>query len=93
MSKVILQGHIIVLKRELEMINKALAVHRELTAEEKGCLVFEVNQCKKNHCRFNVYEEFIDMNSFDAHQHRVKASEWGKVSINVERHYEIHIEE
>ncbi|EPR4995117.1 putative quinol monooxygenase, partial [Vibrio navarrensis] len=39
--------------------------------------------------RFDVYEEFVDKVAFEQHQKRVKASRWGKVTVSVERHYEI----
>ena len=37
---------------------------------------------------FNVFEKFKDSDAFDAHQARVKASDWGAITKNVERVYE-----
>ncbi|BEU05319.1 hypothetical protein OAG1_41190 [Agarivorans sp. OAG1] len=39
--------------------------------------------------RFGVFEEFRDKSAFEHHQARVKASHWGKVTVNVERHYQM----
>ena len=88
MSKVILQGYIIVPQEEIELIKQALITHKNLTYQEEGCLVFNVEQCPHNLCRFNVYEEFVNKEAFEFHQLRVKHSDWGKASRNVERHYE-----
>jgi quinol monooxygenase YgiN len=60
-----------------------------LTSQEDGCLVFEVSQDEENLNKFNVYEEFIDRDSFSAHQKRVHESNWGAITVNVERHYQI----
>ncbi|WP_375058232.1 putative quinol monooxygenase [Zobellella sp. DQSA1] len=89
MPKVVLKGFIIVPDADLDAVKKELVTHKKLTLEEAGCIIFEVTQCEKDPRRFNVYEEFKDKRSFEAHQARVKASLWGKVSENVKRHYEI----
>ena len=89
MSKIILKGFIIVPSSDLEAVQTELVSHKKLTIEEPGCIVFEVTQCKYDPHRFEVYEEFADRASIKAHQTRVKESNWGKVSANVERHYEI----
>lgn len=89
MSKVILQGHIIVPENELSAVKKELVNHIALTQQEAGCLIFEVVQDQNHPQRFDVYEEFVDQEAFDKHQNRVKNSHWGKVAANVERHYEI----
>ncbi len=89
MSKVILKGHIIVPTPEITAVKEELATHIELTRQESGCLVFEVSQDTDNINRFDVYEEFVDRNSFSKHQDRVRESKWGTVTVNVERHYQI----
>ncbi|MFY8349246.1 putative quinol monooxygenase [Pseudoalteromonas sp. SSM20] len=89
MSKIILQGHILVPDQELVVVKNELATHIELTRQETGCIKFEVVQDKFQLNKFTVYEEFMDQKSFDNHQLRVKSSAWGKVSRNVERHYQI----
>ncbi|MBT2802647.1 antibiotic biosynthesis monooxygenase [Halomonas sp. ISL-56] len=87
MPKVILKGFIIVPQQDLDAVKAELINHKRLTLAEPGCLVFEVVQCTTNPYRFDVYEEFLNRESFAFHQVRVKASAWGKISANVERHY------
>ncbi|OEF87955.1 putative quinol monooxygenase [Vibrio splendidus] len=89
MSKVILQGHILVPDNDLEAVTQALVVHKELTLGEPGCIVFRVSQSTLQPNRFEVYEEFTSREAFEAHQQRVKASEWGEISQNVTRHYQV----
>ncbi|RUM56664.1 MAG: antibiotic biosynthesis monooxygenase [Marinomonas sp.] len=89
MSKVTLKGFILVPESELELVKSELINHTRLTLEETGCITFSVIQNPDNPLRFDVYEEFSDKESFDLHQQRVKESHWGKVTVNVERHYEI----
>ncbi|WP_372378958.1 putative quinol monooxygenase [Vibrio natriegens] len=89
MSKVILKGHILVPEPELQLVKQELEKHTRLTLQEAGCITFRVTQSAENSLRFDVYEEFVDEAAFEAHQVRVKESHWGKVTNNVERHYEI----
>ncbi len=89
MAKVILQGFIVVPDSELEVVKSELIVHKRLTLEEAGCLIFTVTQDEVNPHKFTVYEEFVDQEAFDNHQSRVKSSEWGKVTKNVERNYQV----
>lgn len=89
MSKVTLKGFILVPESDLELVQTELPNHTRLTLEETGCITFSVVQNSDNPLRFDVYEEFADKESFELHQQRVKASYWGKVAVNVERHYEI----
>ena len=88
-AKVVLSGHIIVPEEELILVKAELERHIELTRKEAGCLVFQVTQDAEDECKFNVYEEFTDRETFAKHQDRVRASEWGAVTGNVVRHYEI----
>ncbi|WP_305402466.1 putative quinol monooxygenase [Photobacterium leiognathi] len=89
MGKVILKGFIVVPEDELNIVIKALEKHVALTKQEPGCLVFNVNQRSHSPCYFDVYEEFSNNNAFEHHQRRVTASEWGRITVNVERHYEV----
>tara|TARA_R110002110_G_scaffold71258_1_gene190591 strand:+ start:880 stop:1158 length:279 start_codon:yes stop_codon:yes gene_type:complete len=87
--QIILKGHIIVPDGDLPAVSAALVEHIRLTREEPGCLCFEVNVDQDNPNRYNVYEEFQDRSTFEQHQQRVAASDWGAVTQNVSRHYEI----
>lgn len=89
LSKIILEGYILVADENLFAVEQELPTHIKLTREEDGCLVFNVLQDTKNINRFNVYEEFTNANAFELHQARVSNSIWGEVTANVERHYEI----
>ena len=88
-SKITLQGHIIVPDADLAIVKNELIVHQKLTQQEAGCLIFKVAQDSANINKFNVYEEFTDQQAFDNHQLRVKNSNWGKVTVNVQRYYQI----
>ncbi|XGA79047.1 antibiotic biosynthesis monooxygenase [Halomonas sp. CH40] len=89
MSKVTLKGVILIPESELEVIKIELENHKRLTLKEPGCITFSVTENSENPSRFDVYEEFIDKSAFEYHQNRVKTSHWDKVTVNVERHYEI----
>ncbi|EJL6396809.1 antibiotic biosynthesis monooxygenase [Vibrio navarrensis] len=89
MSKVTLKGFILVSEPDLELVKNELVNHKRLTLDEPGCITFSVIENPENPLRFDVYEEFVDKVAFEQHQKRVKASRWGKVTVNVERHYEI----
>ncbi|HDO1354978.1 TPA: antibiotic biosynthesis monooxygenase [Aeromonas veronii] len=89
MSRVILKGFIIVPPNDLAAVKDELDNHIQLTRAETGCLIFKVTQDPLNPCRFDVYEEFFDEAAFQAHQARVKSSRWGKITVNVERHYTV----
>ena len=89
MDKVTLKGHIIVPDDKLRTVQLALKTHIALTREERGCIVFEVTQASDDKNKFNVYEEFVDRESFATHQERVSSSAWGEVSKELLRSYNI----
>lgn len=84
-----LKGYILVPNEDLSHIQAELPTHIKLTRAELGCRVFSVNQSELSLNRYDVYEEFTDRDAFESHQARVKASHWGKITINAERHYQI----
>lgn len=84
-----LSGYIDVPLDELERVRHALAEHIRLTRLEAGCILFEVTEDEATPGRFTVLERFSDQAAFDAHQARVKASDWGHISRNVSRQYQI----
>lgn len=89
MTEVILQGYILVPAEDLKLVLLELPRHIELTRQEAGCIVFQVERDPEDHHRFNVYEKFSNQQAFEAHQARVKQSHWGMITKNVERHYKI----
>ncbi|TCK08663.1 putative quinol monooxygenase [Marinobacterium mangrovicola] len=89
MSKVILEGYIVVPDDDLEAVSAELQTHIALTQEEEGCLLFQVTQKPGAPNVFNVYEEFVDQSAFELHQQRVRQSAWGEITTNVERNYTV----
>jgi quinol monooxygenase YgiN len=89
MSRVTLKGLIRVPPDRLDAVLAELGAHIRLTREEEGCLVFRVDQRSNEPSVLDVYEEFVDRASFDAHQARVKESRWGACTKNLVREYTI----
>lgn len=88
-TRVVLQGYILVPEEDLEVVKTALPEHIRLTKAEKGCLDFQLTQSITNPRRFDVYEIFSNQAAFAEHQARVKTSAWGEISRHVERHYQV----
>lgn len=93
MVKIILTGYVIVPERDRVSVLAELPRHIELTRQESGCLMFNVEQDRSVPGKLTVYEEFESMEAFQYHQDRVRQSEWGKITINVERFYNVRSEE
>ena len=70
------------------MVRRHLPRHVELTRAEPGCLRFDV-ESSSDPLVWTVFEEFVDRAAFDAHQARVRSSEWGRETAGIERHYVI----
>lgn len=68
MGKVILKGIVVVPEEELNLVNKTLEKHVELTKQEPSCLVIYVHHCSYSPCYFDVYEEFSSNTTFEHHQ-------------------------
>lgn len=89
MSNVFLSGQLVCgNQNEAVLVAEFLPVHIELMRAEQGCLFFEV-VVTENPLIWQVDEKFQDAESFRAHQLRVAESEWGRVTANIDRHYEI----
>lgn len=84
-----LSGYIDVPEGRREAIAAALPLHIALTRAETGCLCFDVTPDPEVKGRYNVNERFADRASFEAHQDRVRASEWGEISAGIPRNYTI----
>ncbi|WP_282166940.1 putative quinol monooxygenase [Shewanella japonica] len=89
MSRVRLTGYILVVDEDLSAVKQALPLHRKLTLAEPGCVSFEVLPDNKNPNKYNVDEVFTDQMAFEVHQARVKQSAWGRLTVNVTRHYQM----
>lgn len=88
MAKVILKGFIIIPMDNKQEILTAFDEHIKLTKQEVGCITFDITPDNICQDKYWVYEEFVDKAAFKLHQARVRSSDWGKVSVNVQRHYE-----
>ena len=84
-----LSGYIDVPEGRREAIAAALPLHIALTRAETGCLRFDVTPDPEVKGRYNVNERFADRASFEVHQDRVRASEWGEISAGIPRDYTI----
>ena len=87
--KIRLTGHMDVPANRLASIQAALVEHTALTRAEPGCISFSVEPCEQVAGRFLVSELFRDQAAFEAHQVRVKASDWGRISAGIPRAYRI----
>ncbi len=87
--KIRLTGHIDVPPDRLDAVTRALGKHIRLTRAEAGCELFEVTPVPGVPGRFSVEELFRSRADFDAHQARVAASDWGRVSAGLVRNYRI----
>lgn len=89
MSKVVLNGYVMVPHEDLAAVHRELPIHCELSKQEEGCLVFDVAFDAGNPNRINIYEEFRDKEAFDFHNQRMVGSDWKKAARNVEPHIDI----
>ena len=89
MSNIRLTGHMDVPDDKLASASKALEEHIALSRAEPGWLFFSAEPRDQVEGRFLVSELFRDQAAFDAHQARVKASDWGRISAGIPRSYKI----
>lgn len=84
-----LSGYIDVPEARRAAIEAALPFHVAATRAEAGCLDFQVAPDPATPGRYRVEERFTDRAAFEAHQARARASEWGRLSAGIARHYEV----
>ena len=89
MTKIYLNGYMDVPLEAVDAVSEALKEHVRLTKAEEGCEKFDVSLSTDKQGRFNVSEVFASKQSFEAHQERVKNSDWGKVTQGYPRHYTV----
>ncbi|MBB3036057.1 putative quinol monooxygenase [Hoyosella altamirensis] len=89
MSAVKLTGRLVCVDdAEAETVLRHLPRHMELTRAEAGCLHFDVEPTGDPRV-WSVSERFVDQAAFDAHQARVRTSEWGQATSGIAREYVI----
>jgi quinol monooxygenase YgiN len=87
MPQVVLSGQLVCASDdEVAVVQRHLPRHIDLTRAEQGCISFEVHQTDDPFV-WQVDERFVDDVAFDAHQARVAASVWGRVTAGIERRY------
>lgn len=89
MTRISLEGRLICAdEAEADTVRAHLPEHIALTRAEPGCLRFEV-AATGDPLIWSVSELFATQEAFDAHQARVRASEWGRATVGIRREYEI----
>lgn len=89
MPRIRLSGMLICTTEEDDaLVRRYLPPHIELTRAEPGCLEFEVRPSGIPGV-WRVQELFSSRHAFDAHQQRVRTSEWGDKTQHIERSYTI----
>jgi len=83
-----LTGTIAVPEDRLDTFRAGLAVHKRLSEEDAGCLVFRVSPDENDPCLYHVFEQFEDPPSFEAHKERTMASDWWQITSGLDRVYE-----
>ena len=89
MGRVHLSGFIDIPESHRETVGPHLRRHIDLTRAEPGCVRFEVVALPDIPGRYSVSETFADRAAFDAHQDRVRTSDWGTFTAGFHRDYEI----
>ncbi len=86
---VILSGYLDVPDGDIATVEAHLPTHIRLSRAEVGCISFNVCLDPQNPNVYLVDEEFATQTAFDAHQARVKSSEWGLATMHLHREYKI----
>lgn len=87
MTQVALRGRLICADAaEAELVVRYLPRHIELSRAEPGCVSFDVDRTD-DALVWSVAELFSDRDTFDAHQARVRSSEWGRATAAITRDY------
>ncbi|RVV99863.1 antibiotic biosynthesis monooxygenase [Mesobaculum littorinae] len=74
---------------EAERVCELLPRHIELTRAEPGVLQFDFTVDPEDPLVFHVSESFVDRDALTAHQNRTAASDWGRQTAGIPRHYEV----
>ena len=84
-----LSGYLDVSNSDIPLVEKHLPTHIILSRAEDGCISFDVYVDPEKPGRYLVEEEFTTQAAFDAHQARVKQSDWGRATAHLQRKYKI----
>ena len=72
---------------EADRVSHLLPAELARWKAEPGCLDFEVNHAGA--MTWDVSERFRDRASFEAHQARARASEWGRRTLGIAREFTV----
>ena len=75
-------------QEDAALVKRLLPEHMRLTLAEPGCLSFTVLPMNEG-LTWAVDETFADRASFDGHQARTVASDWGRTTAHIPRSYQI----
>lgn len=74
---------------EVALVEELLGEHIRLSRAEPGCQRFEVVRSALDPMVWELDEAFVDAAAFEAHQARLRASEWGRASRHIARDYTV----
>jgi quinol monooxygenase YgiN len=87
MGEIRLSGQLLcATEEEARRVREHLQEHTRLTRAEPGCIAFQVAPTDSP-LTWSVEERFESRDSFNAHQKRVRISEWGRATTGIERQY------
>ncbi|MCA0045013.1 putative quinol monooxygenase [Celeribacter litoreus] len=87
MSKILVTGTMTCDPSEVDAVLSLLPVHIKLTRAEPGCLQFDLWQDEVRPTEFHVTEVFRSEAAFEAHQERMRNSDWFRVTGHMERDF------
>ncbi|AJE46941.1 putative quinol monooxygenase [Celeribacter indicus] len=87
MAKIVLTGTLSCAPDEVEGVLALLPDHIRQSRAEPGCLDFELWQDELTPTEFHVSEVFRDEAAFEAHQERMRGSDWGRVTAHMRRDF------
>ena len=73
---------------EAQLVIEHLPAHLALTRAEPGCVSFDVTPTA-DPLIWHVDERYVSEAVFMAHRDRVSDSEWGRMTLGIERRYSI----
>ncbi len=84
-------GTIVVPKDQLVAFRTGLEVHKRLSEQDRGCIIFTVTADEYDPCRYHVFEQFEDHLCFEAHKNRAMASDWWRITKALQRNYHVEV--
>lgn len=89
MPRIAVSGRLLCTASDLPIVSRLLPEHVRLTRAEPGCLAFHVVPSPNDPAVYLVDEVFENRAAFEAHQHRTRASAWGRATAHIPREFAI----